>query len=120
MAKARKGDESDSPKKIRRAISPEAREQQIISLAIDEAERQILNHTASSQVLTHFLKLATEKARLERAKLESEIELLEAKGEAYKSQAHMDELYTEVLHAFKEYRGEEEDGDEYGDVEELY
>ena len=49
-----------SPKetrKIRPALSPEARENQLIDLAVNLAEQQLLDGTASSQVITHFLKL---------------------------------------------------------------
>ena len=64
--------------KRRAAMSPEARENQLISEAVDLAEEQIINGTASSQVITHFLKLGSMKERLEREKLQNENELLNA------------------------------------------
>lgn len=98
---------SDKPvKKIRPAINPEARENQLISLAMDRAEQQLLDGTASSQVITHFLKLATEKERLEREKLEAENQLALAKVEALKSQKHTEELYQNALKAMRAYSGQ--------------
>ena len=70
---------NDSPKKMRPALTPEARENQLISLAVDLAEEQLRDKTASSQVITHFLKLGTTKAELEKEKLAKENELLRAK-----------------------------------------
>ena len=72
-------------KKGRPALSPEARENQMISLAVDLAEQQLRDGAASSQVITHFLKLATTKAQLEKEKLMKENELLAAKTEALQS-----------------------------------
>ena len=61
-----------SNKKLRPALTPEARENQLISLAMDQAEQQLMDGTASSQVITHFLKLATSKTALEKEKLKKE------------------------------------------------
>ena len=66
-------------KRLRPVLSPEARENQLISLAMDRAEEKLLNGTASSQLITHFLKLGTEKERLEREKLAKENELTKLK-----------------------------------------
>ena len=60
---------TNSVRKARPAISPEARENQLISLAVDLAERQLMDGSASSQVITHFLKLGTTRAELEKEKL---------------------------------------------------
>lgn len=106
----------EKTERIRPALTPEARESQLIALAIDRAEQQLLDGTASSQVITHFLKLGTMKERLERDKLERENRLLEAKVEAIKQQARLEELYSSVLDAFKEYNGVDEDED----YEEFY
>lgn len=86
-------------------MTPEAREQQLIALAVDLAEQQLLDGTASSQVITHYLKLATEKEKTEREILKKQVELLEAKTENLKSAKRIEELYTEAMDAMKEYRG---------------
>lgn len=112
MARIKKVDESKSARKIRPALTPEAREKQLISLAIDLAEKQMIEGTASSQVITHYLKLGTEKARLEREKLQRETELLTAKTEAIKSAERVEELYSKAIEAMQIYsgrRGEEDD-----------
>ncbi len=103
-----------TPKKdsIRPALSPEARENQLISLAIDLAEKQLIEGTASAQVITHYLKLGTSIQKLEKEKLERENELLLAKTKAIASTEHMEELYADAIRMMKEYRGENSDGDE--------
>lgn len=98
-------------KKIRPALTPEARENQMIALAVDLAEKQLMEGTASSQVITHFLKLATSRERLEREKLEKENELLRAKTEAIESAKRVEELYSDALKAMRNYRGEPDDED---------
>ena len=67
---------SKQRKKLRPALSPEARENQMIALAVDLAEQQLIDGTASAQVITHFLKLGTTKAELEKEKIRKETELL--------------------------------------------
>ena len=103
---------NDSPKKIRTALTPESRTNQCISLAFDQAERDLLAGTASSQVVTHFLKLATEEKKLEREKLKEENKLLKAKTEAIQSAQRIEELYTNAIAAMKNYSGHG-DSDEY-------
>ena len=103
---------NDSPKKMRPALTPEARENQLISLAVDLAEEQLRNKTASSQVITHFLKLGTTKAELEKEKLAKENELLRAKTESIESQKRIEELYAEALNAMRRYNGQG-DSNEY-------
>lgn len=93
-------------KKMRPALSEEAREKQLISLAYDAAEKSLRDGTASSQVITHFLKLGTEKEKLEREKLERENTLLGAKTEAIKSQKRIEELYSEALKSMQLYAGQ--------------
>jgi hypothetical protein len=91
------------------ASTPEARENEMISLAIDLAEDQLRNGTASSSVITHYLKLGTTMAKMEKEKLQKENELLKAKTEALKSQKRIEELYANAISAMKMYRGEDED-----------
>ena len=89
------------------ARTPQAREQQLVALAVDLAEKQIVAGTASAQVITHFLKLGSERDKLEREKLTRENELLKAKSDAIASQQRVDQLYVEAMTAFKHYHGEE-------------
>ena len=110
MAKTVKS--SGSKHRTRPALTPEARENQLISLATDLVEQRLLDGTASSQETTHFLKLATRKSILEREKLERENELLRAKTEALQSAKRVEELYTNALNAMRNYAGQGEP-DEY-------
>lgn len=103
---------SSSTRKRRPALTPEARENQMIALAVDLAEKQLMEGTASSQVITHFLKLGSSKAELEREKLAMENELIRAKTESIQSQKKMEEVYLNALNAMKRYSGHGDD-DEY-------
>ena len=104
---------------MRPATSPEARENQMIALAVDLAEKQLLDGTASSQVITHYLKLATTKEKLEREILAKQKELIEAKTENLQSAKRIEELYTNAINAMKNYSGQnnadDEEDDEYDD-----
>lgn len=82
----------------------------MINAAMNLAEEQILNGTASSQVITYFLKLGSSKERLEKEKLEEENKLLRAKTEALQSAARIEELYEEAVAAFTDYKGDADDG----------
>lgn len=93
--------------KTRPAISPEARENQLISLAVNLAEEQLINGTASSQVITHYLKLGSTKEKIEKEILEKQKDLITAKTEALNSQRRMEEMYSDMLSALKEYSGQE-------------
>lgn len=104
--------EKNSSKRIRPALTPEARENQLISLAVDLAERQLLEGTASAQVITHYLKLGSMREQLEREKLKQECATLAAKRDALESSANAERLYAEALSAMRSYSGlsvEEED-----------
>ena len=92
-------------KKIRPALSPEARENQMISLAVDLAEKQLIEGTASSQVITHFLKLGTTKAELEKEKLRKENKLLEARASAIEDSKEYKVLVEDAIRAIKGYQG---------------
>ena len=46
---------------MRQALTPEAEENQCIHLAMQRAKEQLLDGTASSQVIVHFLKLGSSK-----------------------------------------------------------
>src|SRR3990170_5447172 len=90
----------------------ESRENQMISLSVDLAAKQLKAGTASSQVITHFLKLGSTQSLLEKAKLDKENKLLEAKTEALQSQKRVEELYANALNAMRSYSGGEENIDE--------
>lgn len=110
MAKVKKTSEP-SPK-MRPALTPEARENQMIALAVDLAEQQLREGTASSQVITHYLKLGSMREKLERERLEEENKLLKAKTEQLQSMKRMDEMYAEAINAMRNYGGHG-DPDEY-------
>lgn len=96
----------DKPiKKRAPATTPEGRENQIIAMAYDLAEKQIQDGTASSQVITHFLKLGSTKERIEKEILEEQKELLQAKTENLRSAKKIEELYERALMAMSEYQG---------------
>ncbi len=91
------------------ALTPEARENQLISLAVNLAEKQLREGTASSQVITHYLKLGSTKERMEKEMMAEQIKLLTAKTEALQSAKHIEELYSEAISAFKRYNGQPEE-----------
>lgn len=105
MANMKKVVTNEVKPKLRPALTPEARELQLVSLAIDLAEQQLREGTASSQVITHYLKLGTTTARLEREKLERENKLLAAKAEAIESDKERAKLYEEAIEAMRRYSG---------------
>ena len=102
---------------IRPALTPEARENQLISLAVDLAEKQLLEGTASSQVITHYLKLGSSKERIEKEIIEKQKELISAKTDAIKSTETSEKLLKEAISAFRRYSGngsrEEDEDDDY-------
>lgn len=91
------------------ATTPEARENQMVALAIDLAEKQLMAGTASAQVITHYLKLGTTRETLEKEKLTRENELLKARSEAIASGARVEELYLNALNAMRSYRSNDEE-----------
>jgi hypothetical protein len=119
MAKVTPSDSSEQLPMMRPAINPEARENQMISLAETLAEKQLRDGTASSQVITHYLKLGSTKERIEREILERQKELITAKTEALQSAKRVEELYANAIAAMKRYSGggggeeEEEEEDDY-------
>ena len=103
-------------RRIRPALTPESREDQLVALAIDLAEKQLLEGTASAQVISHFLKIGSTKERIEKEILEEQKDLIKAKTEALKSEKRVEELYQEALDAMRRYAGQEfteEDEEDY-------
>lgn len=98
------------------ALDPDERENQLIAMAQDLAEKQLLEGTASSQVISHYLRLGSTKERLEKEKILKENELLRAKTEALKSAKRIEDLYEKAIKAMKNYSyndDDPEDEDEY-------
>ena len=111
MGRPRNDAEPKAAPKRPPAGSPQERENQLINLAVDLAEKQLRAGTASSQVVTHFLKLATGREQLERVKLEHENELLRARTENMQSSKGAEEMYAAALKAMRSYQGESIDED---------
>ena len=105
IAKVKKTTPSEPIRDTRPALTPEGRENQLISLAVNLAEKQLKEGTASSQVIAHFLKLGSTKERLEKEKLAEENKLLKAKTEALQSAKRVEELYADAIAAMKRYSG---------------
>lgn len=103
MRKAQSSVQEEPRRRMRPALSPEARENQLVSYAVDLAEQQLLNGTASSQVITHYLKIGSTKERIEKEILEKQKDLLEAKTQALQSAQRVEELYANALTAMKSY-----------------
>lgn len=107
----------EEPKPRRRpATTLDARENQMIALAVDLAEKQLRDGTASAQVINHYLKLGTSRERLEQEKLTRENELLQTRSEAIASAKKVEELYATALDAMRSYAGQamqEMDDDDY-------
>jgi hypothetical protein len=87
------------------ARTPEAREDELAASAYDLAEEQIKTGTASSQVITHFLKAGSRRERMEQMRMEHEIELMQVKKEQLEGQKRVEELYVSALEAMRAYSG---------------
>lgn len=105
MRKVKNEKSSSNIRKIRPALTPEARENQLISLAVDLAEKQLQEGTASAQVITHYLKLGSTKEQLEKEKLRNENLLIEAKTKSFQSMDEIKTMYEEALIAMRNYSG---------------
>lgn len=113
MAKVKAAGSSTKDINIRPALNPENDEGQMISLAMSLVKQRLIDGTASSQETTHFLKLASGKARLEKEILEKQRDLITAKTEQLQSQKRMEELYSEAIAAMRRYSGQGDSYDEY-------
>lgn len=113
MKKAKPVPASESRRKMRPALTPEAREGQLISMATDLIEQRLRDGTASSQETTAIIKGTLTKARLEVEILKKQKELIEAKTENLQSAKRIEELYTNALNAMRRYSGQDDGGDEY-------
>jgi len=113
-ARRRRSETEKTPRKP--ATTPEARESEVIGLAIDLAEEQIRDGTASSQVITHFLKLGSSREQLEQERLEHENELTRVKIESIESQKRVEEMYLEALNAMRSYSGNPQASDQNDEI----
>lgn len=102
---------SEALRKNPPALTPETRENQLVSLAVDLAEKQLMEGTASSQVITHYLKLGSTKERIEKEILERQKDLIEAKTKALYSAQRIEELYANALDAMRNYTGQNDSED---------
>ena len=106
MSRVSKKDNLNSnSRQMRPALTPDSRENQLICLAVDLAEQQLRDGTASSQVITHYLKLGSSQYKLEKEKLEEENKLLRARTEALQSAKRVEELYSDAIAAMRKYSG---------------
>lgn len=87
------------------AADPDLREGQLINLAVKLAEQQLMDGTASSQIIAHFLKQGSRKERLEMDRLEQENQLLKAKTEVLQAQQNLEATYAAAIEAMKSYKG---------------
>lgn len=117
MKRASKSGGSNSSKEFATPLSSEARENYLISLAMDRVEERLRDGTASSSEIVHFLRLGSEKARIENEKLEEEVKHLKAKTEAIESAQRSEELYAEAIKSMQRYSGQSTgDEDEVSDL----
>jgi hypothetical protein len=102
-----RSDPDPKTSKRRPATTPEGRENQLVALAADLAEKQMREGTASAQVISHFLKLGSSREKLEQERLAHENHLLQVKADAMASQKDTEELYKLALNAMRAYSGQE-------------
>jgi len=109
--------EAKTPESLPRpALDPENRVQQLGNLAMNLAEQQLLDGTASSQVITYFLKATSEQNKLEMERLRNENEKLKAQTETLQSAKRIEELYVAAMDVFKGYQGySSEEGEQNND-----
>lgn len=99
----------EKPRRQAPATNETARERQLVRLAVDLAEKQIIDGTASSQVITHFLKIGSTKEKIQNDILEEEKKLIKARTESLASAKRVEELYKKALDAMRAYGGHESD-----------
>lgn len=94
-----------TPRRV--ASTPDGRENQLVNLAVDLAERQLREGTASAQVLSHYLKAGSSREYLEKQRIAMDVELMKAKQEQLASMARIEELYSDAIGAMRAYQGTE-------------
>lgn len=113
MAASKKNSDGITTRRSAPAVDPEARENQLINLAVAAAERELMKDKPSPQVIVHYLRLASTKAQLEKEKLRKENKLLEAKTDAIVTATEAGEKYAEAIRAMQIYQGSLNRGDDY-------
>lgn len=109
--------EPDQPlKRLPRARTPEAREAQLVAMAYDLAEEQLIKGTASSQTITYLLKIGSTREKQELQKMKQETLLVEAKVKDLANVEEMKKLYVEAMNAMRGYAGHGGEEDEDPDV----
>lgn len=107
MATRRASETKGVASRGRPATTPEERENQLIASAVDLAERQLQDGTASAQVISHYLKLGSSRERLEQERLRADVELAKTKIQAIESAGRVEELMKDAISAFRGYSGQE-------------
>jgi hypothetical protein len=107
MASRRESGSENSKRRARPATTPEGRENQLVSLAVQLAEKQLAEGTASAQVITHYLKLGSTREKLEQERLARENDLLRLKSETLESAKRVEDMYKAALDAMRAYSGRE-------------
>ena len=115
MARPKSNGKPLNSPKTRPATSPEARENQLISLAYDLVEQRLRDGTATSQETVHFLKLGSTKERVEKEILERQKELITAKTEMLQSAKNVEQLYKNAIIAMRSYTGARQEEEYYED-----
>lgn len=113
-----KEEQNSTPKrpykrKLPPARTPEDQERRMINLSMKQAESMLEKGQASSMIVVHFLKLATEKAKLENERLKADIAVSNSKIEVMQSQKNSEELAKKAIEAFKSYSGKRPDEDDF-------
>jgi hypothetical protein len=113
--KRRGGSDEPPTARLRPVTTPEARENQLIALSFDVAERRLREGTASAQEVVHFLKLGSSREKLEQERLALENGLVAQKTEALREQAKVADLIADALNAMRGYAGLDSapQGDDY-------
>ena len=82
---------------IFRPINPDDREKMMVNLAMDRAEEQLRDGTASQSLIIHFLKLGTEMTQLEQ-------KLVDAKVKQIKDVTNTNQNNKKVIEAIQGYK----------------
>ena len=102
------------------AMSVEAHDNRMISLASKCAEKQLRDGTASSQIICHYLKMGSAKEKLAIEREKAELELIKAKTKSIQSQEHMDILFSKAIKAMSMYKGDTIGDGEDEDEEDIF
>lgn len=85
-------------------LSDKDHEAKLISLTLQMAEQQLIDGTASSQVMTHFLRLGSIRSKVELEKLRLENNLLTEKIQSEKMGQQLKEMFQDVMESLRDYQ----------------